>query len=310
VTPSQSILDRIGNTPLVRLRRTPCGVAAAIYAKLERFNPTGSVKDRAALAMVEDAEARGTLCAGGTIVESTSGNTGLALAMIGAVKRYRVILTMPETMSPERRRQLRALGAEIVLTAGSEGMPGSIAQARRIAARTPRAVLLSQFDNRANPWAHERTTGPEIWRDTEGTVGLLVAGIGTGGTVTGVARALQRRNQAVRVVGVEPAGSPFLTAGWAGEHRIQGIGAGLLPGALELDRLSRIVAVTDEQAARFTRHLARSEGIFAGVSSGAAVAAAVEVASLPSSNGAVIVVILPDGGEKYLSDRIWEEEHV
>jgi cysteine synthase A len=303
---ANSVLDLVGNTPLVRLRATEGGLAEAIYAKLERFNPAGSVKDRIALAMIEDAEARGALAEGGVIVEPTSGNTGIALAMVGAVKGYRVILTMPDSMTVERRKVLRALGAELVLTPGADGMRGAIAEAERIAGETPGAFVPGQFDNPANPRIHERTTAREIWADTDGTVDVVVAGIGTGGTATGVARELKRVKPTVRVIGVEPSGSPFLTEGRAGKHAIQGIGAGFRPSILELERLDEVVTVTDGDAARWTRHLARSEGIFAGISAGAALAAAVEVARRPASDGAVIVVVLPDGGEKYLSSDLWE----
>jgi cysteine synthase A len=308
VNVADSILDLVGNTPLVRLRATETGRAQAIHAKLERCNPLGSVKERVALAMVEDAESRGILSEGGVLVEPTSGNTGIALAMVGAVKGYRVILTMPETMSVERRRLLAALGAEVVLTPGSDGMRGAIAEAERIAGGIPDAIVLGQFDNPANPRIHEQTTAREIWRDTDGTVDIVVAGIGTGGTATGIARALKRENPAVRVIGVEPSGSPFLTEGRAGKHKIQGIGAGFRPAILELKRLDEVVAVTEERAAQWTRHLARTEGIFSGISSGAALAAAVEIAQRPASGGALIVVVLPDGGEKYLSSDLWEAD--
>ncbi len=305
---ADSILDLVGNTPLVRLRATETGRAQAIYAKLEKCNPIGSVKDRIALAMVEDAEERGALAEGGVLVEPTSGNTGIALAMVSAVKGYRLILTMPETMSIERRRLLAALGAEVVLTPGSDGMRGAIAEAEQVAAGIRNAIILGQFDNPANPRIHEQTTAREIWRDTDGTVDVVVAGIGTGGTATGIAGALKRENPAVRVIGVEPSGSPFLTEGQAGKHAIQGIGAGFRPAILELERLDEVVTVTDEQAAKWTRHLARAEGIFSGISSGAALAAAVEIAQRPASEGAAIVVVLPDGGEKYLSSDLWEAD--
>jgi cysteine synthase A len=302
----ESILETVGGTPTVRLRAAPIGRAAAIYAKLERFNPIGSVKDRIALAMVEDAETRGRLEPGGTLVEPTSGNTGIALAMIGAAKGYRVILTMPDTMSIERRRLLAAHGAKVALTPGAKGMRGAIEEAERIAAATSGAVILGQFDNPANPRAHEETTGPEIWEATDGAVDIVVAGIGTGGTVTGVGRFLRRTKPAARVFGVEPARSPFLTQGRAGPHKIQGIGAGFRPAILEIDLLRDVIPVSDEDATRWMRHLAQREGIFAGISSGAALAGAVEVASRPEADGAVVVVILPDGGEKYLSNSMWE----
>jgi cysteine synthase A len=305
---ANSILDLVGDTPLVRLRATETGGAQAIYAKLERCNPIGSVKDRIALAMVEDAENRGALTAGGVLVEPTSGNTGIALAMVSAVKGYRLVLTMPDSMSIERRKLVRAFGAELVLTPGAEGMRGAIAEAERIASGIPNAIILGQFDNPANPRIHEQTTAHEIWRDTDGTVDVVVAGIGTGGTATGIARALKREKSSVRVIGVEPSGSPFLTEGRAGKHAIQGIGAGFRPSILELERLDEVVTVTDERAAKWTHHLARAEGIFSGISSGAALAAAVKIARRPSSEGAVIVVVLPDGGEKYLSSDLWEAD--
>ena len=303
---STSILELVGQTPLVRLNATERGHAQAIYAKLERFNPLGSVKERTALAMVEDAERRGLLVDGGILVEPTSGNTGIALAMVGAVRGYRVILTMPETMSVERRRLLVALGAEIVLTPGAGGMRAAIAAADRIAADTPKAIVLGQFDNPANPRIHEETTGREIWHDTDGLVDIVVTGIGTGGTATGIASALKREKPSVRVIGVEPAASPFLTEGHAGPHTIQGIGAGFRPAILDLEQLDEILAVSDADAARWARHLARHEGVFAGISSGAAVAAAVEIARRADSAGAIVVVVLPDGGEKYLSSELWE----
>ncbi len=306
---ANSVLDLVGRTPLVRLRATEQGRAQGIFAKLERFNPVGSVKERAALAMIEEAEARGFIAPGGVIVEPTSGNTGIALAMVGAIKSYRVILTMPETMSIERQRALRAFGAELVLTPGAEGMRGAIAEAERIAAETPNAFVPGQFDNPANPRIHEETTAREIWDDTDGTVDIVVAGIGTGGTATGIARRLKREKPSVRVIGVEPSSSPFLTEGQAGKHAIQGIGAGFRPSILELDRLDGVIRVSDEDAATWTRHLAQAEGILAGISSGAALAAAAEVARSPDAEDAVIVVIFPDGGEKYLSNELWEADH-
>ena len=301
-----SVVDLVGGTPLVELGSVCRGRAAAVYGKLERFNPAGSVKDRIARAMVADAEARGILRPAGTIVEPTSGNTGVALAMLGAARGYRVLLTMPDTMSIERRRLSSAFGAELVLTPGADGMRGAIDEARRIADRIPGAVILGQFDNPANPRAHETTTGPEIWDATAGRVDVVVAGIGTGGTVTGVARFLRVRKTSARVIGVEPAGSPFLTEGRTGRHGIQGIGAGFAPAVLDVDLLSAIVCVSDEDAARWTRHLARDAGILCGISSGAALAATAAVTARSDAEGAVVVTILPDGGERYLSGSLWE----
>ena len=305
---ANSVLDLIGGTPLVRLRDTDTGFSEAMYVKLEKINPMGSVKDRIALAMIEDAERRGVLSADSVVIEPTSGNTGIALAMVCAVKGYRLILTMPDTMSVERRDMLMAFGTELVLTPGSEGMRGAIEEADRIAARMNSAFVPGQFDNPANPRIHEETTAREIWEDTDGLVDIVVGGIGTGGTVTGIARFLKQEKPEVKVVGVEPADSPFLTEGAAGKHKIQGIGAGFRPSILELERLDGVVTVSDEDAALWMRHLARAEGIFSGISSGAAVAAAVEIAKRPESENATMVVILPDGGEKYLSTDLWEKE--
>jgi len=305
-----SVLDLIGNTPLVALRATETGQARALFAKLEKMNPMGSVKDRTALAMIEDAEERGLLRPDTVIVEPTSGNTGLALAMVCAVKGYRLILTMPDTMSVERRDMLMALGSELVLTPGSEGMTGAIREADRIAERQTDTFTPCQFDNPANPRIHETTTGPEIWADTDGAVDCVVAGIGTGGTATGIAQFLKTKKPEARVIGVEPARSPFLTEGRAGKHKIQGIGAGFRPSILELDLLSEVILIEDAEAVRWMRHLAQAEGIFSGISSGAALAAAVQVAARPDAEGATIVVILPDGGEKYLSTHLWETSHV
>jgi len=303
---ADSILDSIGGTPLVELRATDTGRAKRLYAKLERFNPSGSVKDRIALSMIEDAELRGRLGPGGTIVEATSGNTGIGLAAVGAVRGYRVILTMPRTMSIERRRLLRALGAELVLTPGPDGMVGAVEEARRIAGVTAGAFIPSQFENPANPAIHERTTGPEIWEGAAGDVDVVVAGIGTGGTITGVGRYLRKRNPAIRLVGVEPKESAILSGGRAGAHSIQGIGAGFVPSILDRGLLDEILTVSSSDASRSTRHLARSEGIVAGISSGAALAATLAFARRPDAEGASIVTILPDGGEKYLSESFWE----
>ena len=305
---ANSILDLVGRTPLVRLTKTDTGLADTIYAKLEKSNPMGSVKDRIALAMIEDAERRGVLKEDSIVIEPTSGNTGIALAMVCAVKGYRLILTMPDTMSVERRDMLMVFGAELVLTAGSNGMRGAIEEADRIAARTENSFIPGQFDNPANPGIHEETTAREIWKDTDGAVDIVVGGIGTGGTVTGIARFLKHEKPGVKVVGVEPATSPFLTEGSSGKHKIQGIGAGFRPSILELERLDEVVTVTDVESIRWMRHLARAEGIFSGISSGAALAAAVEIAKRPESKGVSMVVILPDGGEKYLSTDFWEKE--
>jgi len=307
---ANSMLDVIGNTPLVRLNRTDNGEAREILAKIERFNPLGSIKDRTALAMVQTAERQGLLKQGSTLVEPTSGNTGIALAMIGAIRGYRVLLAMPDSMSIERQALLKALGAEVILTPGAEGMDGAIAESQRLAACIPNALILGQFDNQANPDIHEQTTGPEIWNDTDGAVDIVVAGIGTGGTLTGLARSLKRRKPAVRVVGVEPAGSPWLSEGRQGMHAIEGIGAGFQPSILDLSQVDEVVAVSDQQAAHWTRHLARHEGIFVGISSGAALAAATALAKQPASNDATIVVIFADGGEKYLSNPLWEVDDV
>ena len=305
-----SILDLIGRTPLVRLGATRTGRARAIYVKLEKLNPMGSVKDRIALSMIDDAERRGILVPDSVVVEPTSGNTGLALAMVCAVRCYRLILTMPDTMTLERRRILSGLGAELVLTPGADGMPGAIDEAQRIAERTPNAFIPGQFSNPANPEAHEQTTAREIWMDTDGAVDIIVGGIGTGGTLTGISRFIKAQKAEVKIVGVEPANSPFLTEGRAGKHVIQGIGAGFRPSVLELDRIDEVVTVADEDAVRWMRHLGRAEGIFSGISSGAALAAAIEVASRPESEDATMVTILPDGGEKYLSLEIWGDGHV
>ncbi len=303
---ADSALELIGRTPLVRLRSAEAEAPGSFYGKLERCNPLGSVKERTALAMVENAEERGALTEGGTLVEATSGNTGIALAMVAAVKRYRVILTLPDTMSNERRRMLTALGAELVLTPGSQGMAGAVEEAQRIAARLPGALMLGQFDNPANPRIHERTTAEEIWRDTAGEVDVVVAGIGTGGTATGIARGLKRKKPGLRVLGVEPASSPVLSGGEAGAHAMQGIGAGFIPTVLDQELLDDVIIIDDHQARAWTRRLARCDGLFVGISSGAAVAAAVSWGKRTDAEGATVVVILPDGGEKYLSTGAWE----
>ena len=274
-------------------------------AKLEMLNPSGSVKARTALAMVEDAERRGLLCPGGTLVEPTSGNTGIGLAMVARIKGYRLILTMPETMSLERRNLLRAYGAELVLTSGAEGMAGSVAKAEELCASLPGAVILGQFDNPANAEVHFRTTGEEIWQDTDGQVEAFVAGVGTGGTVSGVARALKGHNPGVCIVAVEPTASPVLEGGKAGPHRIQGIGANFVPRNYDASVVDEIIAVTDDDAFRAARQLAATEGLLAGISSGAALCAATRLAARPEMAGRLVTVLLPDTGERYLSTGLY-----
>ena len=297
----QSAEALIGNTPLLKLNRLFPG--AEIYAKLEYLNPAGSAKDRAAKSMLNDLEARGLLKEGGTVVEPTSGNTGVALAALCAARGYRLVLTMPETMSLERRMLLSAYGAQLVLTPGDEGMAGAVKRADEIIAATPGAVLAGQFDNPANPAAHERTTGPELWSDLGGRLAAVVAGVGTGGTITGAARYLKRQNPAIRIIAVEPATSPLLSQGYAGPHGIMGIGANFVPKALDRSLLDDILTVTDEDARQMARQMARREGVLVGISSGAALAAAERAAK--DVEGAV-AVILPDGGERYLSTGLFE----
>ena len=297
----QSAEALIGNTPLLKLNRLFPG--AEIYAKLEYLNPAGSAKDRAAKSMLNDLEARGLLKEGGTVVEPTSGNTGVALAALCAARGYRLVLTMPETMSLERRMLLSAYGAQLVLTPGDEGMAGAVKRADEIIAATPGAVLAGQFDNPANPAAHERTTGPELWSDLGGKLAAVVAGVGTGGTITGTARYLKRQNPAIRFIAVEPAASPLLSQGHAGPHGIMGIGANFVPKALDRSLLDDIYTVADEEAYAMARKMARLEGVLVGISSGAALAAAERAAK--EVDGAV-AVILPDGGERYLSTGLFE----
>ena len=297
----QSAEALIGNTPLLKLNRLFPG--AEIYAKLEYLNPAGSAKDRAAKSMLNDLEARGPLKEGGTVVEPTSGNTGVALAALCAARGYRLVLTMPETMSVERRMLLSAYGAELVLTPGDEGMAGAVKRADEIISATPGAVLAGQFDNPANPAAHERTTGPELWSDLGGKLAAVVAGVGTGGTITGTARYLKRQNPAIRFIAVEPTASPLLSQGHAGPHGIMGIGANFVPKALDRSLLDDILTVTDEDARQMARQMARREGVLVGISSGAALAAAERAAK--DVEGAV-AVILPDGGERYLSTGLFE----
>ncbi|MCC6159377.1 MAG: cysteine synthase A [Deltaproteobacteria bacterium] len=298
----------VGRTPLVRLDRFAADVPGEIVAKLESFNPGGSVKDRIGLAMIEAAERDGHLKPGGVIVEPTSGNTGIALAWVAAVKGYRLMLTMPETMSIERRKILQALGAEIVLTPGTEGMKGAIAQAERLVARLPGAYMPQQFQNPANPEVHRRTTAEEIWEDVGGRIGWFVAGVGTGGTVSGTGQILKRRNPALRVVAVEPSTSPVLSGGAPGPHMIQGIGAGFVPDVYDGGIVDEIIQITNDQAMETARRLAKTEGLLCGISSGAAAAAAYQIASRPETEGRRIVVIIPDTGERYLSTPIYFED--
>lgn len=290
----KSLLDMIGSTPMLEIQQ-------GLLLKLERFNPGGSVKDRTALAMIEDAEKNGKLVPGSTIIEPTSGNTGVGLAWIGRLKGYRVILTMPETMSVERRNLLAAYGAELILTPGSEGMKGAIAKAEQLCAQTPNAIILGQFTNPANPAVHYATTGQEIWEDTAGQVDVFIAGVGTGGTVSGVGRALKEKNMLVEIIAVEPASSPVLSGGNPGPHKIQGIGAGFQPQTYQPGYIDRVITVTNEDAFEAARALAKDHGLLVGISSGAAYAAALQLTKLPEYQSKNIVVLLPDTGERYLS---------
>lgn len=307
---AESLTDLVGNTPLLELKRYAgkMDLKARLVAKLEYFNPAGSVKDRIALAMIEDAEAKGLLHPGATIIEPTSGNTGVGLAFVAAAKGYRMVLTMPDTMSTERRNLLKALGALLVLTPGAQGMKGAIARAEELRDATPGSLILQQFDNPANPAVHERTTGEEIWRDTEGGVDIFVAGVGTGGTVSGVGAALKRHNPSVRVVAVEPEDSPVLSGGAPGPHRIQGIGAGFVPKNYNPAVVDEVVQVSNDDAFRAARALAKYEGLLVGISSGAAVAAATRLAGRPENAGKTIVALLPDTGERYLSTGLYDVE--
>ena len=300
------IADTIGRTPLVKLNRTAAGLDAAIYAKLEFFNPLGSVKDRIGAAMIAAAEAENRIGPESLIVEPTSGNTGIALAFICAAKGYRLCLTMPDTMSVERRKLLTHLGAELVLTPGSDGMKGAIQKARDIVARTPEAFMPDQFANPANPRIHRETTAEEIWADTGGKVDLLVAGVGTGGTITGVSQGIKARKASFRTIAVEPADSPVLSGGSPGPHKIQGIGAGFVPEILDTTLIDEVVTVTNDEAFATARRLAKEEGILCGISSGAAVAAALRVAGQPDNAGKTIVVILASTGERYISTPLFQ----
>ncbi|GAA2025963.1 cysteine synthase A [Pseudokineococcus marinus] len=296
----------VGGTPLVRLNRITDGARATVAAKLEFYNPSSSVKDRIGIAMVDAAERSGELKPGGRIVEATSGNTGIALAMTGAARGYQVVLAMPETMSKERRALLRAYGAELVLTPGSEGMRGAVAKAEELAAEDG-SVLARQFENEANPEIHRQTTAEEIWKDTDGEVDVVVAGIGTGGTITGIGQVLKARKPGLRVVGVEPAESPILNGGQPGPHKIQGIGANFVPGILDTDVYDEVVDVDAETSVRWARRAAAEEGVLAGISSGSALYAAVEVAKRPEMEGKTIVVIIPSFGERYLSTILYSD---
>jgi cysteine synthase len=301
-----NVTELIGRTPLVRLNRLTEGLDAEVVAKLEFYNPANSVKDRIGVSIIDAAEASGELKPGGTIVEATSGNTGIALAMVGAARGYKVILTMPETMSTERRVMLRAYGAEIVLTPGSEGMAGAVAKSKQIIAETENAVSANQFANPANPAIHEKTTAEEVWADTDGKVDIFVAGIGTGGTVTGVGHILKARKPSVQIVGVEPVDSPLLTEGTAGPHKIQGIGANFIPEVLDRGIYDEIIDVSLEDSIRVARDLGTEEGILGGISSGAIVWAALELAKRPENAGKLIVAVVCDYGERYISTVLYE----
>ncbi len=305
----ESITDLVGGTPLLELKNYEKNkeLSATILAKLEYFNPAGSVKDRIAKAMIDDAEAKGLLKTDSVIIEPTSGNTGIGLAAIAAARGYKIILTMPETMSVERRNLLKAYGAQLVLTEGAKGMKGAIAKAQELAEATPNSFIPSQFTNDANPTAHRNTTGPEIWNDTEGKVDIFVAGVGTGGTVTGVGEYLKSQNPNVKVVVVEPAGSPVLSKGTPGPHKIQGIGAGFVPDTLNTEVYDEIITVENEEAFETGRTLAKGEGLLVGISSGAAVFAATELARRPENKGKIIVAMLPDTGDRYLSTPMFSE---
>jgi len=304
---AEKITDLIGNTPLVRVKTEGAAPGAMVLAKVESFNPFSSIKDRIGLAMIEAAEASGTLKKGAVIIEPTSGNTGVALAAVAAAKGYRIILTMPETMSVERRKLLAAYGAELVLTEGPKGMPGAIAKAQELAAATPGSFIPMQFENPSNPEIHRKTTAEEIWRDTDGKIDVVVAGVGTGGTITGISRALKKRKPSFKAVAVEPADSPVLSGGHPGPHKIQGIGAGFIPKVYDPKLIDEVIQAKSEDAGATARKLAKEEAILVGISAGAALWAAREIAKRPESASKTIVAILPDSGERYLSTWLFEE---
>lgn len=307
---AKKLTDLVGNTPLLEFSNFNAskGLKARLIGKLEYFNPAGSVKDRIALAMIEDAEAKGILRPGATIIEPTSGNTGVGLAFVSAAKGYKLILTMPETMSLERRNLLKALGANLVLTSGAEGMKGAIAEAESLRDKTSGSVILQQFENPANPAMHLRTTAQEIWRDTDGKVDIFVAGVGTGGTISGVGEGLKAHNPLIRIIAVEPVDSPVLSGGKPGPHKIQGIGAGFIPKTYNEKVVDEIITVSNDNAIRTSRELAQTEGLLVGISSGAAVYAALKLAELPENAGKTIVTLLPDTGERYLSTLLYAFE--